>query len=54
MTCLGRVAYYLLMMPWAIFCAFTAILDIVAVGFFFYDLFNTLVREISLNRSQTK
>lgn len=43
-TCLGgRVTYYLLVMPWAIFCALVSILDVVAVGFFFYDLFNTLV-----------
>lgn len=43
MTCLGRVAYYLLIMPWAIFTIIISILDVVAVGFFFYDLFNTLV-----------
>ncbi|XP_055325191.1 uncharacterized protein LOC129579287 [Sitodiplosis mosellana] len=45
MACLQRVAYYLLVMPWAIFTTLTSILDVVAVGFFFYDLFNTLNTE---------
>lgn len=44
MACLQRAAYYLFVMPWAIFTILTSILDLVAVGFFFYDLFNTLVR----------
>lgn len=44
MTCLGRASYYLLTLPWVFLCTVTAIFDVVAVVFFFYDLFNTLVR----------
>lgn len=55
MRCLGKAAYYFLMMPWAIFCTLTAIFDVVAVGFFFYDLFNTLVSSfLSINFYSTE
>ncbi|XP_031631458.1 uncharacterized protein LOC116345877 isoform X2 [Contarinia nasturtii] len=59
MACLGRVAYYLLMMPWAVFCTITSIFDVVAVGFFFYDLFNTLntesfVRHLHMQNTRTE
>lgn len=43
MRCFGKATYYFLMMPWVIFCTLTAVFDVVAVAFFFYDLFNTLV-----------
>lgn len=54
MTCLGRASYYLLTLPWVLLCIVTAILDVVAVAFFFYDLFNTLVsREWSIHNTKT-
>lgn len=43
-----RVIFYFHIYPWVLICTLTCIFDMIASGFFFYDLFHTLVREYSL------
>ena len=45
MSCMGRICYYIMFTPWILVSVVTVIFDVVAVGFFLFDVFNTLVRQ---------